>query len=123
MVQKKKQVSVIQNIAKSACAISSFITILYTLGVATEARVWLETTMASASASVGDSLSFHHVQFYVDKLQPIENYKSMELRMNTFLDNLHAPLNVVAGKTAWEKMTGEKVDPDKYVSSGQVIDG
>lgn len=79
--------------------------------------------MASASASVGDSLSFHHVQFYVDKLQPIENYKSMELRMNTFLDNLHAPLNVVAGKTAWEKMTGEKVDPDKYVSSGQVIDG
>ena len=78
---------------------------------------------ASPSASVGDSLSFHHVQFYVDKLQPIENYKKMETRMNIFLDNLSLPLNVAAGKTAWEKMTGEKVDADKYVSSGQVNDG
>ena len=42
--------------------------------------------------------------------------------MNIFLDNLSVPLNVTAGKTVWEKMTGEKVDPDKYVSSEQVND-
>ena len=70
--------------------------------------------------TVGDSLSFHHVQFYADKLQPIEHYKKIEDSMNKFLDSLSVPLNVAAGKTAWEKMTGEKVEPNKYVSSGQV---
>ena len=79
--------------------------------------------MASASANVGDSLSFHHVHFYVDKLQTMEYYKDMEVTMNTFLDSLSVPLNIAAGKTEWERMTGNKVDPSKYTSCGQVTFG
>lgn len=80
--------------------------------------------MASSSVNpgnVGDSLSFHHVHFYVDKLQSIEQYKKMEATMNRFLDNLNMPLNVAAGKAAYEKLTGDKVDPSKYVSCGQDV--
>eukprot|EP00947_MAST-08B_sp_MAST-8B-sp1_P000362 g362.t1 len=83
--------------------------------------------MAGEQVEIGDlDLRFHHVQFYVDELQPVASYKKLEESFSSLiggLGNITDKDVVAAGRKRWESMlayeeTSPK-DPASFTINGQ----
>ena len=66
---------------------------------------------------------FDHLQFFVDALKPLEYYKAIELRLNTFAADAPAlgkgkRRDVAAARKAWCEL-GPAADPDHLQGHGQ----
>eukprot|EP00729_Bicosta_minor_P006528 gene6528-10749_t len=75
--------------------------------------------LAQAKPPVAN-IQYHHVQFYVDKLETIEHYTAIQDRMNAFgPDVLKDGVDEAALTAQWTKMSGETVDQEAYDATGQ----
>jgi len=71
------------------------------------------------SQDVG-AVEFHHVHFYVNEVKPLEFYKSLESKFNTFAASVSkGDISEEKGRTVWEEQNKTKVNPEAYVSQGQ----
>jgi len=73
----------------------------------------LDGSEAPALLPCGDFLRFHHVQFFVESLRPLAEYKALEARLNAFSQAELSAASVEELQAAWAA-EGELGDAEEY---------
>jgi len=68
---------------------------------------------------LGNRLKFHHLHFYVNRLAPLEEYKQIEEKLNSFVAQGGSSGEVDSARKKWEQVNAGSPDPSHFVPHGQ----